>query len=522
MAYVDARTAEIEGDEGRSARLYATMAKTDPGNVAITRRAMALALQSGDYPLAVSMAKRLPAEQLGFDGRTLLVIELLRAKRSEDAVALLKTGKTGTETDLFAPLVEAWAATAARNDDGVATLAGLPRDSMLKPIASLQRAYMLMTLGQRDEAVKAAAEAVAGKDNGYTRQRIELAAGLQRLGKRDAALATLAGDDGPLVRARAVLATGKDLPTSIDTPSKGLAEVLLSLAADLARGEGDRALPLSLARLASFADPGNPSGTILAALFLDDLGRSDDAIAAVRSIPADDLFYGDALDVEARVLSRNGRDQEALVRVQGLANAEGAALGDITRLADVLGELGRHQEAVQVYGRAIEAAKASGSTASLWSLYLLRASSLEEVNRWPEAKAELAKAMAAAPDNPIVLNFLGYGKLERGEDLDEAEAMIRKASAMRPDDASITDSLGWALYKRGNMAESIETLRRAAAGDPAQAEIHEHLGDALYKAGRRIEARFSWTAALTTAEGETKTRLQSKIDTGLNPANAAP
>jgi len=144
------------------------------------------------------------------------------------------------------------------------------------------------------------------------------------------------------------------------------------------------------------------------------------------------------------------------------------------------------------------------------------------LDRWPEAKTELGKAMAAAPDNPIVLNFLGYGKLERGEDLDQAEAMIRKASAMRPDDASITDSLGWALYKRGQLAEAIETLRRAAAGDPAQSEIHEHLGDALFKAGRRIEARFSWNAALTTSDDKNRQRLQSKLETGLNPANAAP
>ena len=103
-----------------------------------------------------------------------------------------------------------------------------------------------------------------------------------------------------------------------------------------------------------------------------------------------------------------------------------------------------------------------------------------------------------------------------------AEAMIRKASALKPNDASITDSLGWALYKRGRLPEAIETLTRAAAGDPSQAEIHEHLGDALYKAGRRIEARFSWRAALVTAENKMKARIESKIETGLTPQTAAP
>ena len=141
--------------------------------------------------------------------------------------------------------------------------------------------------------------------------------------------------------------------------------------------------------------------------------------------------------------------------------------------------------------------------------------------RQPRAGRSLGRSQAGArkrdelePDKPLLLNFLGYGKLERGEDLDEAEAMIRKASALRPDDASITDSLGWALYKRGRLPEAIATLSRAAAGDPAQVEIHEHLGDALYTSGRRIEARFAWQAALITAEDKAKTRLEPSSKPG--------
>ena len=122
----------------------------------------------------------------------------------------------------------------------------------------------------------------------------------------------------------------------------------------------------------------------------------------------------------------------------------------------------------------------------------------------------------------MLLNFLGYAKLERGEDLDTAEAMIRKASSLAPDDASITNSLGWAVYKRGRTKEAIEILTRAAKGDPTQAEIHEHLGDALYKAGNKFEARYAWSAALVTAEDEVAARLKVKLDTGLTPATAAP
>ena len=130
--------------------------------------------------------------------------------------------------------------------------------------------------------------------------------------------------------------------------------------------------------------------------------------------------------------------------------------------------------------------------------------------------------MALAPDEPLILNFLGYAKLERGEDLDAAEAMIRKASALAPDDASITDSLGWAVYKRGRTKEAIEILTRAAKGDPTQAEIHEHLGDALYKAGNKFEARYAWSAALGDRGGRCCCAAEGQDRSGLSPATAAP
>ena len=174
------------------------------------------------------------------------------------------------------------------------------------------------------------------------------------------------------------------------------------------------------------------------------------------------------------------------------------------------------------YGRAIALAQAQGLKAELWPLLLLQANALEEADRWPEAKAALQQALALAPDQPLLLNFMGYAKLERGEDLDAAEAMIRKASELAPDDASITDSLGWAQFKRGKIDDAIATLQRAAEKDPDQAEIQEHLGDALYKSGRRYEARFAWNAALITAEDDVAARVKAKLAAGLTPANAAP
>jgi tetratricopeptide (TPR) repeat protein len=182
----------------------------------------------------------------------------------------------------------------------------------------------------------------------------------------------------------------------------------------------------------------------------------------------------------------------------------------------------RPTQAADAYGRALALAQAQNLKSQLWTLLLLRANALQDANRWPEAKAALQQGLALAPDQPLLLNFLGYAELEKGENMDSAEAMIRKASELAPDDASITDSLGWALFKRGKVDEAIATLQRAAEKDGQQAEIQEHLGDALYRSGRRYEARYAWSAALITAEDEIAGRVKAKLAGGLSPANAAP
>jgi tetratricopeptide (TPR) repeat protein len=181
----------------------------------------------------------------------------------------------------------------------------------------------------------------------------------------------------------------------------------------------------------------------------------------------------------------------------------------------------RYNEAAAAYEKAVSLAP-KDDKARIWPLLLLQASALESADRWPEAKATLGAAIGMAPNEPLVLNFLGYAKLEHGEDVKAAEALIRRASELAPNDPSITDSLGWALYKLGKVDEAIDMLQKAAIGDPAQAEIQEHLGDALYASGRRFEARFAWSAALATADDEETPRIKSKIASGLTKATAAP
>ena len=258
------------------------------------------------------------------------------------------------------------------------------------------------------------------------------------------------------------------------------------------------------------------------ALLLDSQGRSDEALSLLRGVQEDDPLIAQVRDIQVKILNDDKRFNESFAIASKAAAAPGASPGDFSRLGDVYSAMKRSGNAADAYGRAVAAEKAQGPNSELWTLLLLRASALEDAGRWPEAKQSLEEALTIAPDQPLLLNFLGYAKLERRENMDAAEAMIRKASELAPDDASITDSLGWAEYKRGKLDDAIATLQRAAEKDPEQAEIHEHLGDALYRSGRRFEARYAWEAALITAEDEIAKRVKAKLASGMTEANAAP
>jgi len=329
----------------------------------------------------------------------------------------------------------------------------------------------------------------------------------------------LDGISGDTTAIRQALASGQLKGLIIDSAAEAFAEQLIALALEMRRSGS--ASPVNIVQIARYAAPDNSSAAILLGNFLSTGGRIDDAIAAYRSVADGDPLKSEALDAEARALTDAKRFDSALVIALQATSSPRATADDFARLGDVYSAMDRHGEAADAYRQALDRTP-RGPNARIWPLLLLQASALESAGRWPEAKTVLGSAMAIAPNEPLVLNFLGYAKLEHGEDLDMAEALIRKASELAPDDASITDSLGWALYKRGRLDEAIEVLQRAAGGDPSQAEIHEHLGDALYAAGRRFEARFAWQAALATADEEETRRIKSKIEIGLTEATAAP
>lgn len=519
-AYVAARAASISGDHAGAAEIYARLA-AGSSDTSLRQKAISEAISAGNMPLALQLVGQSPQAALPVDAKLLLVADALKRGLSPRAAQLLGDSAIGADLGFWEPLVHAWAA-AERNDaaTALATLALIPRTSPLAPFIDEESALILLKAGKAAEAEPYARRAIGNAGAREFRLRVALAGGFAAAGDRTRALAMLEGVSGDTTAIRKALDNGRLESLMIDTPAKAFAEQLIALAIEMKRSQGGSS-PVSIVQIAHFAEPDNSSASVLLGNFLADDDRLDDALAAFRSVASGDPLAAEAMDAQARALTRAKRLGEALALANQAASGPGADADDFARLADVYSSMKRYNEAAAAYKEAIDRS-AGTDKAQLWPLLLLEANALESADRWPEAKAALGSAIAMAPNEPLILNFLGYAKLEHGEDLDAAEAMIRKASELAPDDASITDSLGWALFKRGRVDEAIDTLQKAALGDPAQAEIQEHLGDALYTAGRRFEARFAWQAALATADEEETVRIKSKIESGLTKATAAP
>ncbi|HEY0113344.1 MAG TPA: tetratricopeptide repeat protein [Allosphingosinicella sp.] len=521
-AYLRARVAGNGGDFDRARQGYAAALALEPGNMLLAQRAMEQAIAAGDWTLALKAARLLEAAgSLSGEGRFLLLGDALRERQWRQANVQIEALAKDEVFAFAVPVLRAWAAQGSGKGKPFSFLTTQSGSELSQSYIAEHRALLLLATGNAEEGREALASFIEEETIRTQRLRILAATLLVRRGRKAEALALLDGDASSLTAARARLAA-KRPPDAPLTAAAGFSELLLRMATEL-QGEQVPGLALSLARLATFANPKNGAAQLVLAETLAQQGRHEAALAVLGSVVRDDPFAGDAAERRVGILVAADRSEEALAQAKAATVAEPAAVDHWTRLGDIYGQMTRYAEAAEAYGKALELAKGGAEGGQpLWGLWLLRGSALTQAGKWPEGKAALEEALKLGPTQAVVLNYLGYSQLERRENLAEAERLIAEASKLQPDDPAITDSLGWAHYVRGNYPKAIELLERAARGQPSDAAINEHLGDAYYSAGRRFEARHAWAAALVYAEGEPAARLRAKIEKGLRPELAAP
>jgi Flp pilus assembly protein TadD len=223
----------------------------------------------------------------------------------------------------------------------------------------------------------------------------------------------------------------------------------------------------------------------------------------------------------AQNLDALGDHDEAIRRLEEIASLHPKDLEAVSILGDILRSQERYEPAIDAYTRAL--AITGGENVGDWRFYYVRGIAYERAKIWDKAETDFLKALELNPDQPQVLNYLGYTWVDRGEHLQQALEMIEKAVAAAPNDGYIIDSLGWAFYRLGRFDEAVEVLEQAVQLLPNDPEINDHLGDAYWRANRKLEARFQWNVASYVDDvGNVRERVAPKLAGGLDSVPVSP
>ncbi|WP_326524573.1 tetratricopeptide repeat protein [Sphingomonas sp.] len=503
-AYARARAAEADGSSEAATVGYRAALQADPGNVAIAGRAYRRALIAGDMALARTAAGILAAAKTPVPDAALLEIaDAVRAKDWGAADAAADRLGAGAIDFLVGP-VKAWIALGRGDAAPEALLVDGDKGALVRRFAAENRALLLIAGGRKAEGVAALRALIAdGADNPAL--RVAAAQLLAGAGERRQGEGLLAGDDPVLSAVRAGLRRG-----TRPSAAFGISRLFVRLAGDLVDGDA-RPLAISLTRAALEIDRGDDRARLTLAGALSNAGAQAPALTLLDGVNAKGPYVAAARTMATTIVSRSGDTDRAIDLARQLSAAKGAGPDEAQRLGDLLVGADRFAEAADAYGVAIAR---SGAKAD-WLLYMQQGGALDRAGRWAEAKPLLERAVELAPREPHALNYLGYTKLERGEDVTRARALLERASALAPDDAAITDSLGWAYVKSDQPARALPLLERAARAEPGDVTINEHLGDVYWMLGRRFDARYAWRAAAVFADGEDATRITGKLADGL-------
>lgn len=524
-AYLAGRQAIYESDYTAAEQYYAQALKFDPQNALLLESVVVARLALGEIERALPIAQTIEEAELPSQAARMVVAANLIA---DDKLAELLA--RDPETKGVGPLVDGLMVAWAHLGQGELTKAMEQFDTVstqdgLREFALYHKAMALASIGDFEGAEAIFAEndgAIAQFSRRAAMARTEVLSQLDRNADALAFLDTVfaAGSDPSIEDYVSQLKAGETLPfTHVRSAQDGMAEIFFSVAAVL-NTEASPDYVLLYTRVASFLRPDHVDAILLSAELLDELKQYDLAVDTYRKVPADSNDHHAAELGRAEVLSRSGKTDAAIEVLQNLSTKKPNLPSVHVALADIQRQQENYAAAVASYDSAIALTDAASS--GNWFLHYARGISHERLKNWDQAEADFRRALELNPDQPQVLNYLGYSLVERREKLDEALDMIERAVAARPDSGYIVDSLGWVLFRLGRYDEAVEHMERAVALMPVDPVVNDHLGDVYWAVGRDREAEFQWKRALSfidpeETDGEADPeRIRRKIEVGLD------
>ncbi|HXE02775.1 MAG TPA: tetratricopeptide repeat protein [Hyphomicrobium sp.] len=526
--YLAGRFARASQDTDEAAGFYERALTRDPTNEVLLDQAFQMETMSADWPKAIPLAEQLAATHKSHRMSQFLLG--VTAFKNADYVKAEDHFKAASENpigELTSAIALGWSRLAAGDADGALAAVDLPKQPDWAQFYLRYHRGLIADIAGRKAVARSAFEKMFRQDSRTLRTSLAYAQHAAHYGDFKLArqiikeqLTKTHGDPHPLAVDMLDRINKKEKTALLITsPTEGLAEVYYGLGEALT-GEGGVSLGTIYLQLALYVKPDHAFALAALANTEEVAHRYQDAIATYDKIPQGTPLQS-AIDIrKAFNLNSLEKTDEAKAILERLAAKDPNDVRPLEALGNIYRARKQYAEAVTYFTRAI--AVLGKPDNRHWGYYYARGTAYERLKKWPAAEADLKRALAMAPDQPLILNYLGYSWVDQGKHLKDGMRLIEKAVQLKPDDGYIVDSLGWAHFKRGDFKEAVRYLERAVEIKPEDPTLNDHLGDAFWKVGREREARFQWNQALSLApEPEDAEKIKAKIERGLDTQGIA-
>jgi tetratricopeptide (TPR) repeat protein len=522
--YLAARQANLDRDPDAAATYYRAALKADQRNPELLELTFYSVLAYGEIDEAVRLAERLvQLDRNNRNAHLVLGVRSLKQKQWKDARAHFSQAMHGPVNDLTGTLLSAWSAFGANDVKGaVEAIDKLNGPEWYGIFKDMHAGLMFDLANNKKEAGKRLERAF--KLDATALRIMQAHAGfLSRNGSRDEALKIYEEYDKQLprypltVEGLALLKKDMPLPRMVETAQAGAAEALYGLGAALGRREEEMSLAnrgLAYLQLALYLEPNHALAQISLADLYEAMKKPELAIKTYERMPSSSPLKRNAEIQLANDLDVLERTEEAKKHLEKLIAHKPDDMEAIIALANIQRERKQYDGCADSYGKAIDLI--AQPTKANWTIYYFRGICFERAKQWAKAEADFERALELFPDQPHVLNYLGYSWIDQGIHLDEGMGMIKRSVEQRPDDGYIVDSLGWAYYRLGNYDEAVKNLERAVELKPVDPTINDHLGDVYWRVDRMLEAKFQWSHARDLKpEQDDLVKIEQKLKIGL-------
>jgi tetratricopeptide (TPR) repeat protein len=534
-AFLAARTADNDYDYPTAIALYRTALKYDPANIEVRERLMICLFMNGDFDEGVTEANRLKddpsVERIVTIARG---VDAIRKKNFATAGKLLKYDGPNELDRMVNTLLLAWGDfNAGKTAEAVKAVEKMDGPEWYGIFKNYTAGMIAAAAGDTETARRKLTETIAARDEGtsatdtYMRAVFALAALEAKAGNRQKALDAIAvGEEFapgylPLQAFRKTIEAGHKPDLPVKTAAEGMASVLFAVGGALnqsVQNAPDRESAQDIVAfylVTSYALAPTADAAVLLGGLAEGIEKADRAIDWYKRVPADSPLRRVSELQLGLNLANIGRTEEARAHLKASIAAEPRDIRGYLAYGSLLSDQKEYEEMAKTYDKAVEIIGPVPKRSD-WSIFFQRGIAYERLKKWDLAEPNFKKALELFPDQPQVLNYLGYSWVDMNINLEEGLGMIRKAVDLRPDDGYIVDSLGWAYYRLGRFEDAVSELERAVELKAADPTINDHLGDAYWRAGRKLEAIFQWRTSLTMKPEEADIpKIKEKIRVGL-------